>query len=42
MSIAADRPMYIHTDGEIFSGFGTDVRQVTFEVLPNALKVVRG
>ncbi len=42
MSIVADRPMYIHTDGEIFSGFGTDVRKVTFEVLPNALKVVRG
>ncbi len=42
MSIVADRPMYIHTDGEIFSGFGTDVRHVTFEVLPNALRVVRG
>jgi len=42
MSVSADRPMYIHTDGEIFSGFGTDVRKVTFEVLPNALRVVRG
>src|SRR5512140_2586406 len=42
MSVASDRPMYIHTDGEIYSGFGTDVRKVTFEVLPNALKVVRG
>ncbi|HEX9332577.1 MAG TPA: diacylglycerol kinase family protein [Anaerolineales bacterium] len=42
MSVSADRPMYIHTDGEIFSGFGTDVRKVTFEVLPNSLKVVRG
>ncbi len=42
MNIVADHPMYIHTDGEIFSGFGTDVRKVTFEVLPNALKVVRG
>lgn len=42
MNIVADRPMYIHTDGEIFSGFGTDVRKVTFEVLPSALRVVRG
>ncbi|RPJ26529.1 MAG: diacylglycerol kinase family lipid kinase [Chloroflexi bacterium] len=42
MSVVADRPMYIHTDGEIYSGFGTDVRKVAFEVLPNALKVVRG
>jgi diacylglycerol kinase (ATP) len=42
MSVTADRPMYIHTDGEIYAGFGTDVRRVTFEVLPGALKVVRG
>jgi diacylglycerol kinase family enzyme len=41
MSVTADRPMYIHTDGEIHSGFGTNTRKVTFEVLPNALKVVR-
>jgi YegS/Rv2252/BmrU family lipid kinase len=42
MSVSADRPMYIHTDGEIYSGFGTDVRKVRFEILPNALKVVHG
>lgn len=42
MSIIADRPMYIHLDGEIYSGFGTDVREINFEILPNALKVVRG
>jgi diacylglycerol kinase family enzyme len=41
-SITADRPLYIHTDGEIFSGPGTDIREVSFEILPNALKVVRG
>lgn len=41
-SLTSDRPLYIHADGEIFSGPGTDVRQVTFEILPNALKVVRG
>lgn len=42
MKVAADRPMYIHADGEIYSGFGTNVRQVTFEILPGVLKVVRG
>ena len=42
MRVSADRPMYIHCDGEIYSGFGTDVRNVTFEVLPGALRVVRG
>ena len=41
-TIQADRPLYIHADGEIFSGPGTDIRGVSFEVLPNALKVVRG
>lgn len=41
-SISADRPLYIHTDGEIFSGLGTDVRKVNFEILPGALKVVKG
>lgn len=41
-SLTADRPLYIHADGEIFSGPGSDVRKVSFEILPNALKVVRG
>jgi len=41
-TLSADRPLYIHADGEIFSGPGTDVRKVSFEILPNALKVVRG
>src|SRR5918993_114589 len=37
MSVSADRPMYIHSDGEVYSGFGTDVRKVTFELLPGVL-----
>jgi len=41
-TLSADRPLFIHADGEIFSGPGTDLRKVTFEVLPGALKVVRG
>ncbi|HLO14949.1 MAG TPA: diacylglycerol kinase family protein [Anaerolineales bacterium] len=40
--LSSDRPLYIHADGEIFSGPGTDLRKVSFEVLPNALKVVCG
>jgi len=42
MSVSADRPMYIHADGEIFTSFDSNLHQVTFEVLPNALRVVRG
>ncbi|MEP0807219.1 MAG: diacylglycerol kinase family lipid kinase [Chloroflexota bacterium] len=41
-TLTADRPLYIHADGEIFSGPGTDLRKVSFEIVPNALKVVRG
>ena len=42
MTMQSDRPLYIHADGEVFTSFGSDVRNVTFEVLPNALKVIRG
>lgn len=41
-TLTADRPLYIHADGEIFSGPGSDVRHVSFEILPDALRVVRG
>jgi diacylglycerol kinase (ATP) len=41
-TLTADRPLYIHTDGEIFSGPGTDLREVSVEILPNALNVIRG
>jgi YegS/Rv2252/BmrU family lipid kinase len=41
-TLTANRPLYIHADGEIFSGPGSDVRNVDFEILPNALKIVRG
>lgn len=42
MSVMADRPMYIHADGEIYTSFGSNLRNVSFEVLPGALQVVRG
>ena len=42
MKITADSPMYIHADGEIYTSFGSNLRQLTFEILPSALKVVRG
>jgi diacylglycerol kinase (ATP) len=41
-TLSADRPLYIHADGEIFSGPGTDLHKVSFEILPKALRVVRG
>ncbi len=40
--IKTDKPMYIHADGEVFTSFGSNLRGVSFEILPNALQVVRG
>jgi YegS/Rv2252/BmrU family lipid kinase len=41
-SMASDRPLYIHADGEIFTSFGSNLRKVSFEILPQALKIVKG
>jgi YegS/Rv2252/BmrU family lipid kinase len=42
MAITSDRPLYIHADGEIFTSFGSNLKKATFEILPRALKVVKG
>jgi diacylglycerol kinase family enzyme len=42
ISISADRPQYIHADGEIYTSFGSNLRTLTVEVLPGALQIVRG
>ena len=42
LSMSSDRPLYIHADGEIYTSFGSNLRKLTFEILPSALKVVRG
>jgi len=41
-SVRSDRPMYIHADGEIFTSFGSNLKGLSFEILPEALKVVTG
>jgi diacylglycerol kinase (ATP) len=40
MELRAESPLTIHTDGEIFSGFGMDVRQLDVEILPGALEII--
>src|SRR5258706_697017 len=42
MKLTADRPLYIHADGEIFTSFGSNLRKISCEILPKALKVVKG
>ncbi len=41
-SLTSDLPLYIHADGEIFTSFGSNLRNAGFEILPQALKVVKG
>ncbi len=40
LNLQSDRPLLIHTDGEIFAGFGVDVRQLAVEILPGAIEIV--
>jgi diacylglycerol kinase family enzyme len=40
LEMTSDRPLYIHTDGEIFAGFGVDVRRLSVELIPGAIEVM--
>lgn len=42
LSLVSDLPLYIHADGEIYTSFGSNLRHVKFEIVPGALKVVKG
>lgn len=40
MEIHSDKPLYLHTDGEMFAGFGQEVHYLKVEILPDALEVI--
>lgn len=40
MQVQSDRPLYIHMDGEIFAGWGNDIRGLRVDLLPGELTVV--
>jgi YegS/Rv2252/BmrU family lipid kinase len=42
LSLISERPVYIHADGEILTSFGSNLHRLDFEVLPDALGVIRG
>ncbi len=42
VTISSETPIYIHTDGEVITGFNSNVKSISVEILPNALKVVKG
>jgi diacylglycerol kinase (ATP) len=41
MTVASQQPLYIHCDGEIYAGFGTDVRKVAIRILPNSIQFLK-
>ncbi len=42
MKISSNLPLYIHADGEIYTSFGSNLRKASFEVIPGAIRVVKG
>lgn len=42
LSLSSEFPVYIHADGEIYTSFGSNLHKVDFEILPEALRVVKG
>lgn len=40
LHLVADQPLVVHTDGEIFATLSSDVRELTVEILPEALHVI--
>jgi hypothetical protein len=40
MELRAESGLPIHVDGEIFAGFGMDVRYLSIELLPGALEIM--
>ncbi len=41
MSVSSKQPLYIHCDGEVYAGFGTDIRRLAIEILPGAIQFMR-
>jgi YegS/Rv2252/BmrU family lipid kinase len=40
LKLVADRPLLIHTDGEVFANALTNVQELTVELLPRAMNVI--
>lgn len=39
MELVSDHPLYIHTDGEIYAGLDSTIRQVRVEAIPSAIRM---
>jgi diacylglycerol kinase family enzyme len=41
ITLTSEEPLYIHIDGEVYTSFGSNLRGISAEIVPNALEVVR-
>jgi YegS/Rv2252/BmrU family lipid kinase len=41
LSLQSRQPLYVHVDGEVYAGFGTDIHKLAIEILPGALQFMR-
>jgi YegS/Rv2252/BmrU family lipid kinase len=42
VSLSSNVPLYVHTDGEVITGFGSNVKRISVQILPDVLRVVKG
>jgi len=40
ISIQSDQPLFIHLDGEVFSGFSSDVKNIKVKLHPHAIRII--
>jgi diacylglycerol kinase (ATP) len=41
MIVTSQQRLYVHCDGEIYAGFGTDIRKLTIQILPNSIRYLK-
>ena len=42
LDLHSDKPLVLHADGEILAGFDSTIRQLSVELIPQGLKIIRG
>jgi diacylglycerol kinase (ATP) len=42
LELSSDRPLALHLDGEVLAGFESAVQQLSVEIIPQGLQVIRG
>jgi YegS/Rv2252/BmrU family lipid kinase len=42
LDLRSDKPLALHADGEILAGFDSTIRQLSVEMIPQGLQIIRG